>query len=339
MMVSGDDNMQEILTIGKHDYKVKNQELLQANLKFYPENPRVYSVLDVSKSEPTQEEIEKVMCKMDHVKQLKESIKANGGLIDPLIVRDGDYIVLEGNSRLAAYRMLYREDPIKWAKVRCMLLPADISDAAIFTLIGQYHIVGRKDWDPYEQAGYLRRRIQASNQSIEGISKELGLSVGKAKEYVEVYQYMIDKKDNHPEKWSYYEELLKSRSIKKYIDTVDGLEDEIVRQIKSNEINRALDVREYLGGIAKIKSDKDVKKVMRDIAEEGLSIYEGYERLERGGKTSDVYNTLVKFRKRIAEDDFKERVAQEKKTGQIKMELSKIIKESERLIKMIDSKE
>ena len=78
---------------------------------------------------------------------------------------------------------------------------------------------------------------------------------------------------------------------------------------------------------------------MRDIAEEGLSIYEGYERLERGGKTSDVYNTPVKFRKRIAEDDFKERVAQEKKTGQIKMELSKIIKESERLIKMIDSKE
>ena len=156
--------MVEKLTIGKADYNIREEELLHADLKFYPENPRVYSFLDVANGVPDQETIEEVMTDMDHVKQLKESIKANGGLIDPLIVRDGDFVVLEGNSRLAAYRILQKQDPIKWAKVKCKILPSDISDKAIFTLLGQYHIIGRKDWSPYEQAGYLYRRRENSKQ-------------------------------------------------------------------------------------------------------------------------------------------------------------------------------
>ena len=125
----------ENLTIGKKDYEVEICELNQADLKFYTENPRVYSVLNIGGEEPSQTEIEEHMCNLDHVKQLRLSIESNGGLIDPLIVRDGDYTVLEGNSRLAAYRLLCRTDAITWGKVKCKVLPADIDDAAIFALL------------------------------------------------------------------------------------------------------------------------------------------------------------------------------------------------------------
>lgn len=54
---------------------------------------------------------------MEHVKQLRVSIESNGGLIDPLIVRDGDFMVLEGNSRLAAYRLLCRTDAVNGEKL------------------------------------------------------------------------------------------------------------------------------------------------------------------------------------------------------------------------------
>lgn len=37
----------ENLTIGKKDYEVEICELNQADLKFYNENPRVYSVLNI----------------------------------------------------------------------------------------------------------------------------------------------------------------------------------------------------------------------------------------------------------------------------------------------------
>ena len=159
-----DTTVDDYLIIGKEKYPVKKCEIEQSKLNFYPENPRVYSILNINNYTPTQKEIEQLMCKQDHVKQLKESIKSNGGLIDPVIVRDGDFVVLEGNSRLAAYRLLHKQDPIRWSKIKAIILPKNISDSAVFTLIGQYHIIGRKDWNPYEQAGYLYRTLKKTKK-------------------------------------------------------------------------------------------------------------------------------------------------------------------------------
>ena len=60
----------ETLIIGKQEYTVEVRDLNQADLLFYPENPRVYSVLNMMGGDPTQEEIEDHMCGLDHVKQL-----------------------------------------------------------------------------------------------------------------------------------------------------------------------------------------------------------------------------------------------------------------------------
>ena len=196
----------ENLTIGQVDYIVELEDLNQADLKFYTENPRVYSVLNVDGVEPTQEEIEEYMCSQDHVKQLKVSIETNGCLIDPLIVIKGDYTVLEGNSRLAAYRLLCKVDPVKWGKVKCKILPADIDDKAIFALLGQYHIIGRKDWDPFEQANYLYRRHMQTKLPVEYMAQELGISKQKAKSMVNVITFMIEHDDLNKRHWSYYEE-------------------------------------------------------------------------------------------------------------------------------------
>lgn len=322
--------MDEKLTIGRKEYTISEKEILQADLMFYPENPRIYSLLDVANSLPDQNEIEKVLTNMEHVKQLKESIKANGGLIDPLIVRDGDNVVLEGNSRLAAYRLLARQDSIQWAKVKCKVLPADISDSAIFTLLGQYHIIGRKDWNPYEQAGYLYRRLQTSKQPIDYVAEELGITLSTAKKFVEVYAFMIKKNDVHSDKWSYYEELLKNRHLKKYLQTVAGLEDTIVDEIKSGEIKQATDIRNVLGGIAKVDGNV-TKKIMKNIAEKSIDIYQGFEQIEDTGKTGNIYQTLRKFQQKITEDDFKQRMKNEDTKG-IKFELKKIKKTVDELL-------
>ena len=185
----------ETLIIGKQEFIVQLRELNQADLQFYPENPRVYSVLNVLDENPTQDEIQQYMCSLDHVKQLKVSIESNGGLIDPLVVRDGDFTVLEGNSRLAAYRLLCAIDPIKWGKVRCKVLPHDISDSAIFTLLGQYHIIGRKDWEPFEQAHYLYRRHKQTKTPVAFMAQELGISKQKAEKMIQVIEFMIEHND------------------------------------------------------------------------------------------------------------------------------------------------
>lgn len=316
----------EILTIGKKDYTVEIKELNQASLKFYTENPRVYSILNMSGGEPDQDAIEELMCKQEHVKQLKLSIESNGGLIDPLIVKEGDLTVLEGNSRLAAYRLLANgSNPMKWSTVKCKMLPADIDDSAIFALLGQYHIIGRKDWEPFEQAHYLYRRNKQTKLPIQYMAQELGLGKKKAESMIEVIKFMIKNDDLNKRRWSYYEEYLKNAAIKKYRDTNADIDETIVKAIKSGEIKEASDMRK-LGDIAKI-GDKQSKKVMQKISSGQISLYDGYEEIQDSGKLDDVVKQLQKFRKLIQENTFEKQIVVSPETSQqAQFELKKILK-------------
>ena len=324
------DVKEDELIIGKQKIHVKLCELNQSELKFYEENPRVYSSLNTIGT-PTQEEIEEYMINQDHVKQLKVSIESNGGLIDPLIVRDGDYTVLEGNSRLAAYRLLATsKDAIQWAKVKVKLLPADISDKTIFQLLGQYHIIGRKDWEPFEQANYLYRRQQNTKIPIETMAKELGITAGLAKKMIETIKFMIAHNDLKKNNWSCYDEYLKNASIKKYRETNISIDDTIVNAIKADEIRDAKDIRK-LGEIARV-GDKQSKKIMNEIAVGNLDIYEGYEEMKDSGKLEDAIKKLKKFRDFVNENSIENQLMNsEENRKQALFEITKIIKRLENI--------
>jgi hypothetical protein len=162
--MASDRWISDTLTVARVEIPVRCGWMPQSDLQFYPENPRIFSILS-GEEEVSQADIQERLGRMDHVKTLLQSIKANGGLTDPLLVRDGDLVVLEGNSRLAAYRLLAKGDAIAWGMVKVKLLPADVNEGLVFALLGEYHIVGRKDWAPYEQAGYLWRRQHNHNVS------------------------------------------------------------------------------------------------------------------------------------------------------------------------------
>ena len=247
----------------------KEKELKVDELKFWPENPRVYSALrqKLFGEEPTQKDIEEVMTSLDNVKRLRSSIKAFGGLTHPLFVRNG--VVIEGNSRLAAYRLLCRVDKITWAKVRCNVLPDDMSDDLVFALIGSIHIDGVTEWTPFEQAGYLFRHIQKSKKPIEAIAKDCGLTSSKAKLYVKVYETMLANEDTDQSKWSYYVEMLKNNDIitksKNFPEL--NLIDTLCRKIKDGSITKANEFRE-IGKLAKANSSEAYKALEAYINDE-----------------------------------------------------------------------
>src|SRR6266516_3293481 len=133
------------LTIAGKKLKVRIGEVPQSELLFFAENPRVHSLLHSDGTEPTQEEIQDQLEGMENVKKLVQDIRRNGGLIDALIVLSGSREVIEGNSRLAAYRCLAREDPIRWGKVKVTLLPEPVEGVVIDVLLGQYHLKGEME--------------------------------------------------------------------------------------------------------------------------------------------------------------------------------------------------
>lgn len=335
------EELEDSIVIGKEKIPIKIKEINHNDLLFYPENPRVYNVLISENGEqPSQDEIEKYMCSLDHVKQLKLSIEANGGLIDPLIVRDGDYVVFEGNSRLAAYKLLAEQDPAKWALVKCKVLPRDVKDETVFKLLGNYHITGKKDWDPFEQAHYLYRRKEKTQQPVTVIAEELGIPYQKALSSIRVIEFMKKYGDLNKRHWSYYDEYLKNSALRPYRETNDSIDDSIATQIKDGEISDAKDLRK-LGKIAAVK-DNQSKKIMRSIIDKRMNIIDGYERMQKSGKLEDGLKELKKFRSFLNDKGSVEQLkclARENKATNehtVEFELKKIITKLNAIKKEID---
>jgi hypothetical protein len=255
-MFHGETNKEKIRLRGE-DIDAIVGYVAHHNLQFYPENPRIYSIVYSGGKVPSQEEIYEKLKPMEHVKQLIQSIKSNDGLHDPVIVRDG--VVLEGNSRLAAYRALAEKDPVKWGLIKAKVIASSTSESLVFALLGEYHLIGKKDWAPYEQAGYLYRRHHIYGVDKVQIAEESGLSVRKISHLVRVYKFMVDNGQDDVNKWSYYDEYLKSRDIKRVREEFLNFDDLIIEKINTGEICRAADVRDKLKVIAR-SNHKNVKK-------------------------------------------------------------------------------
>lgn len=243
------------ITIKGEIIEFHEEELQVDDLLFWPENPRVYSALrKTGIEEPTQKDIENIMFSLENVKLLRNSIKVHGGLTHPVFVRNN--VVIEGNSRLAAYRILCKTNPIEWGKIRCNILPDDMDDDLVFSFIGSIHINGVTEWSPFEQAGYLVRHQQRSKKPIEVIANDCGLTPKEAKLYVKVYETMLGNDDTDQSKWSYYYEMLKNRHIIAKSEKFPSLNliDNLCESIKDGSIAGAADLRK-VGKIAAVDSE------------------------------------------------------------------------------------
>lgn len=285
-----------IMTIGKAQVNVTETELQQSLLQFYPENPRVYNALHgLVGDNPSQAEIQQHMQTLDNVKVLKLSIEANGGLLEPIIVRKN--IVLEGNSRLAAYRLLAKNDPIKWGMIKANVLPDDTPEEVVVALLGTIHIIGKTPWTPFEQAGYLTRALQKTRKNIDALAYELGLQKVVAVSFVRVYKTMLEVDDANPHKWSYYFELDKNRDIKKADENNPTLEllPSILNLIKEDKIEKAADIRE-IGKIVKAEGE-NAAEALESFLNGDISLKEAVDLAKEDTKLASLQSKVDSFLK------------------------------------------
>ena len=287
--------------IGKTPVQVEDLEMNQVELMFYPDNPRVHNAVHSSENEnPTQEELEKKMCALDSVKKLKVNIDAMGGLLQPIVICRN--VVLEGNSRLAAYRLLARENKEKWSKIKCTKLPDDISEELILAFLGSVHLVGQTPWSPFEKASYIFRVKQKSRRPVKAMAEDMGLNVTEAELFVEVYETMLEAEDVKPTKWSYYFELMKNRNLRKVekehpeMDVIGT----IVDKIKHLELSEAKEVRK-IGDIAKSKHE-DAIMILNDYLHEGLPLDDAVELASDLNKAQSIRKGFEKFQKLLIEN-------------------------------------
>jgi len=267
-------------------------EILAMNeLKFFDKNPRVYSVLRtrIGGGEPTQEEIFELMSEQEHVKTLKKDIE-RAGLREAVIVNINTMEVIEGNSRLAAYRLLYDENPMKWSEISCEILPENITTGQIEDLISSIHMTGKKKWDPAEEAAWVWRLSHDENKTLEQLIKRFGWTAEKIKTYISTYQFMIDNNLTDHSQFSHWLSLKTNKHVKKIKKIHPNFEKVIIEKVQSNEINKAVMIRDDLPVIANAP-----KKLVKKFVEGELTFKKALKFAKELGVDKHLYKRLHEF--------------------------------------------
>ncbi len=126
-------------------------------------NPRIQQYLEIYGENITSEGIALALSgassgSSSSYQSLKESIRVNKGIINPIIVNkkpNNNYIVIEGNTRLQIYKEFAQDDPEgPWNKI-IAIVHDNLPDSDIHAIRLQAHLVGPREWDPFSKAKYL----------------------------------------------------------------------------------------------------------------------------------------------------------------------------------------
>lgn len=305
------------------------------NLKFLPDNPRVYAVIremddfhDLTQEEK-QERIYECLLKEPSVKNLRPEIIRDRGLQEPIIVRWDTKEVIEGNSRLAVYRKLNKEfqDEDLWKEIHCLVV-AELTDEQQTRLLGQIHLHGKTDWSRYARALYCYRWVVEQKKESESLARISGLTKHEIKKNVNTIKLMQKNDDNIHSNFSYYDVLVRNRVISSATDKDSTLCDVLLSMIKKKDFT-AQEMRDRLPAII------EKPKILRKFQNGSVTLKDAYDRASISGaqyRLKRIYESLEDIeRKDIVALERNEMNAVDQVIKRIRRRLetvSKIVKEN-----------
>ena len=166
--------------------KTATQEVPVDDLDLDPENPRIRGALTGA----TQDELVEYLWKTMAVDELAYSIAYNGfQRIEPLLAarEHGRLVVIEGNRRLAAVRVLRSRSLQRKLRVEelpeleavvvasIQTLPVLVVDRQeVWQYIGFKHVNGPQTWQSYAKAQYIARVHEEMGVSLRDIAQRIG---------------------------------------------------------------------------------------------------------------------------------------------------------------------
>lgn len=147
---------------------------------------------------------------------LKESIRANGGIMQPIIVNhhDNKYTVIEGNTRVQIYKDYIRSNTKgNWTTIPAIVYE-DMDEQTAHSIRLQAHLVGPRPWNPYSKAKYLTKLRDEDCMSMNDIINLCGGKRTEIQSLIEAYSDMeqyyhavVDEDDFSPSQFSAFREL------------------------------------------------------------------------------------------------------------------------------------
>ena len=163
------------------------------------DNPRIKQYVEMYKDHVSSEGIALALSaggnsdNTSSYRALKESIKTNGGIINPIIVNrksNGSLVVIEGNTRLQIYKEFNKNDPTgPWSHIIAMVYD-NMEINHIHAIRLQAHLVGPREWDPYSKAKYLYQLSEIDHLPMTTIISYCGGKSRDVHKFIEAYKDM-----------------------------------------------------------------------------------------------------------------------------------------------------
>ena len=270
------------IAIMGQEVSARHDQIAIDQLRFLPDNPRVYAAIrempdfnDLTDDEK-QVRIYERLLREPSVKNLLPEIERDGGLQDPITVRWDTRQVIEGNSRLAAYHKLSDvSGDDRWSRINCLVVSTLTNDQQT-RLLGQAHLTGKTDWSPYAKALFCFRWVIEEEREISSLYKLSGIRPSEIQKDVKVIELMRDNNDNKLSHFSYYNVLVRGRAISTAIANRATLKVTLLAQIKA-EAFTAQEMRQRLPTvIAK-------PRILRKYQKGDVALEDAYDRAKISG--------------------------------------------------------
>lgn len=318
--------MKRLIQGAKYDFT--DSEIPENQLRFWPENPRIYdevhsryAEVDISKlnDDMLQEQIYKILKGKNPIRELSLQLTHEGpGLPEPLIVRkrldENIYDVIEGNRRLAACRMARERafnDPensdnkkiiTEFENLQCEVAPENLSDSAVFSLLSILHIHGKDPWSPFAKASYIRRRAKQlteasdtaesiyNNEIIEKLRIESNETSQEIKTMMKNIDLMKEAGEEHKGNYSYYDVIHRNVKARKTLEKPEERQ-RWIEEIK--DLPHDLTAQEFRKQIKEATSND---KYFTEFLRGKHNLKETAELSKLAGSTDEIYNRVQKFR-------------------------------------------
>lgn len=314
-------------------YTVEEMDI--SKLKYFPGNPRVYTALrKISDDHPDQEQIEEVMFKEEHVRKLRSRIESDGGLMEEIIVLRDTMEVVEGNSRLAAYRQLARmSSGMGWDKIKCKVV-ATLNDRQIRSILAEFHIHGKTEWSTYEQANMFYVEHIKKGVSVHDLNLDTNLSNQKIKKRIGTIGMMEKNDDNNEKHYSHYDVINTNRHLKNALEKNPEFKVRVLREIKNDKIGTAMDVRDKLPDVCENMKLQAFKKFTKG----NCNLEDAYDLAVNSGAGDSSMKKLIKFKEWVTNNSVQNNLANQHEIGKVVYETKKILGALQSLRKKIESK-
>jgi len=284
-------------------YEIKDIDI--NDVQYYSENPRInYIISKYPKNEITQDLIQNELLKLEQTRERIKDLEENKGLIDEIYILNKK--VIEGNTRLCAFRMLSKKypDEKRWKTIKARILQDDVSEEELFYILGIFHIKGKTEWNAYEKAAYIYKMIVTLKKSPDEIGKQLRMQTKNIEAALKAYKAMknkyltnnknkgIDKQYEDLRKFSYFDAFYHQKELVEREENTPEFLNNFVTWVKEDRFRNAQSVRD----LPKILNNKRAQKTFC-VSEPETAYIEAMQILhqDKPGKVDKFYKKFEEF--------------------------------------------